>query len=60
MNTVINSGGKLAEPIKVENGVKQGGIPAPNLLSLYYAVVFKVAFKDFRNGVYIRYSYSAP
>ena len=55
MNTIINFGGELAEPIKVENGVKQGDIPAPILFSLYFAVVFKIAYKDCHNGVYIRY-----
>ena len=55
MNTIINFGGELAEPIKVENGVKQGNIPAPTLFSLYFAVVFKMAYKDCHNGVYIRY-----
>ena len=55
MNTIINFGRKQAEPIKVENGVKQGDILVPTLFSLYFAVVFNMAFKDYRKGYYIRY-----
>ena len=58
MNTIINFGGKLAEPIIVENGVKQGGILVPTLFSLHFAMVFKLALKDCHNGVYIQYRIS--
>jgi len=55
MKAVVNIGGKLADPISVENGVKQGDITAPTLFALYFAMVFRMAFKDCSDGVYIRY-----
>ena len=55
MKAIVNVGGKLTEPISVENGVKQGDIPAPTLFALYFAMVFKIAFRDTSDGVYIRY-----
>ena len=55
MKAIINSGGKLAEPIKMKNGVKYGDIPAPMVFSLHFAMVFKLAFKGYCSDVYIRY-----
>lgn len=55
MKAVINVGGKLADPISVENGVKQGDIPAPTLFALYFTMVFRMAFGRCSDGVYIRY-----
>ena len=46
--------GLLSEPIPLENGVKQGDIPAPTLFSIYFAVMLSYAFQDCDIGVYIR------
>ena len=55
MQAWVNVGGKLSEPISVANGVKQGDIPASTLFSLYFAVVFQLAFEGCHDGIYIRY-----
>ena len=56
MKVWVCSSGDLSEPIQVENGVKQGDIPAPTLFAVYFAIVFMVAFKDKDvPSVFIRY-----
>ena len=47
--------GKLSEEFAVDNGVKQGDIPAPTLFSIYFAMLLSYAFKDFDKGVYIHF-----
>ena len=53
MKTMLNIGGKLAEHITVENGVKQGDTLAPTPFALYFSMVFQLAFKDSSEGFYI-------
>ncbi len=55
MKAWVNVNGDLAEPIDVENGVKQGDILGPILFSLYFAMVFIHAFSNCDRGIYIRY-----
>ena len=55
MKTTLNIGGKLAELFTVGNGLKQGDTPAPKLFTLYFSMVFQLAFKDSSEGVYIYY-----
>ena len=55
MKAWVNINGELTEPIDVENGVKQGDILGPTLFSLYFAMVFKNALKNCKEGVFIRY-----
>ena len=55
MRARVSVSGRISEPILVENGVKQGDILAPTLFALYFAMVFRVAFKNCKAGIYIRY-----
>ena len=47
--------GKLSNEISIENGVKQGDIPAPTLFSIYFAVLLMHAFKDCEVGVMLQF-----
>eukprot|EP00106_Octopus_bimaculoides_P020069 XP_014787511.1 PREDICTED: serine hydroxymethyltransferase-like [Octopus bimaculoides] len=47
MEVSANVGGTLSDPISLENGVKQGDIPAPALFAMYFAIVFQIAFEDY-------------
>ena len=55
MKARVNLNGSLSEPIPVDNGVKQGDIPAPTLFSSYFAVMLSYAFQDCDIGVFIRF-----
>ena len=58
MKARVNVNGSLSEPIPVDNGVKQGDIPAPTLFSIYFAVMLSYAanaFQDCDIGVFIRF-----
>ena len=56
MNVCVSLSGDLSDPISVENGVKQGDIPAPTLFAIYFFIVFFLAFQDNdAPAVYIRY-----
>ena len=55
MKACVNFNGQLSEEISVDNGVKQGDIPAPTLFSLYLTAVLWYAFKDCDTGVYFRF-----
>ena len=55
MKARVNFDGALSEPIAIDNGVKQGDIPAPTLFSIYFAVALVFAFHDCDVGVYIRF-----
>ena len=45
----------MSDPVDVDNGVKQGDIPAPTLFSIYFAIVISKAFENCELGIYIRY-----
>ena len=56
MKVWVSLSGELSDPISVENGVKQGDIPAPTLFALYFYIVFLIAFdNDDAPAIYIRY-----
>ena len=46
--------GSVSKDFSVSNGVKQGCVLVPTLLSLYLATELEVAFKDTTEGVYIQ------
>ena len=51
----VNFNGRLSDELPIDNGVKQGDIPAPTLFSLYLTAVLWYAFHDCDVGVYIRF-----
>ena len=51
----MNLNGSLSEPIPVDNGVKQGDMPASTFFSIYFAVMLSNAFQDCDIGVFIRF-----
>ena len=51
----VNFNGQLTEELPIDNGVKQGDIPAPTLFSLYLTAVLWYAFHDCDKAVYIRF-----
>lgn len=55
MKARVNYNGQLSDEIAVDNGVKQGDIPAPTLFSLYLAAVLWYAYHDCDIGVYFRF-----
>ena len=55
MKAQVNFNGKLSEKFAVDNGVKQGDIPAPTLFSIYLAALLWYAFHDCDKGVHIRF-----
>ena len=46
---------KAREPISIDNGVKQGDIPAPTVFSIYFAVTLAYAFRGCDIRVYLRF-----
>ena len=55
MKARVNVNGVLSDPVSVDNGVKQGDIPAPTLFSIYFATMLAYAFKDCDLGVSLRF-----
>ena len=55
MKVRVNVNGSLIAPDSVDNGVKQGDIPAPTLFSIYFSAMLEHAFKDFDIVIYIRF-----
>ena len=55
MKARVTFNGSLSEDISVDNGVKQGDIPAPTLFSIYFAVVLAHAFHDCDIGINMRF-----
>ena len=51
MKARVAFSGRLSDEISVDNGVKQGDIPAPTLFSIYFAVLLGSAFLGCDVGV---------
>ena len=51
MKARVAFNGHLSDEISIDNGVKQGDIPAPTLFSIYFAVLLMHAFKNCEVGV---------
>lgn len=54
----VNVDGKLSDPFKVKNEVKQANISSPTQVNLYLKLVSYMAVKDYTDGVYIRFGNS--
>ena len=55
MKARVTFNGQLSEEISIDNGVKQGDIPAPTLFSIYLAVLLTHAFEDVDVGILLRF-----
>ena len=55
MKARVAFNGELSGEFAVDNGVKQGDIPAPTLFSIYFATLLSLAFKDCDKGVSLRF-----
>ena len=55
MKARVNFNGQLSDELAVDNGVKQGDIPAPTLFSIFFAVLLSYAFEDYDKGVPLRF-----
>ena len=55
MKAQVNFDGQLSDKFSVDNGVKQGDIPAPTLFSIYLSAMLWYAFHDCEKGVHIRF-----
>ena len=55
MKAQVNFDGQLSDKFSVDNGVKQGDIPAPTLFSIYLSAMLWYAFHDCNKGVLIRF-----
>lgn len=51
MEDCVCFGGMLTRPIKFENGIKQGDLLAPTLLSIYFAIELLDASADCHDGI---------
>ena len=55
MKARVNFNGQLSDELAVDNGVKQGDIPAPTLFSIFFAVLLSYAFQDCDNGILLKF-----
>ena len=55
----VSVGGEVSESFSVTNGVKQGCVLAPMLLSIFLSAMLDEAFRDMEDGVYIQSRQSA-
>ena len=57
MQTRVQNDGEFSEPFEVRNGVKQGYVMAPTLLSMMFSAMLMDAFQDSDTGFPIRYRF---
>ena len=55
MEACVSANGELSASFKVENGVKQGCVMAPNLFSIFFAATLQEASRGVTDGVFIRF-----
>ena len=55
MKARISFNGHLSDTFQVDNGVKQGDIPAPTLFSIFFAVMLSHAFQDCNRGILLHF-----
>ena len=49
----VRNGGVVSDTFAITNGVKQGGVLAPTLFSIFLSAMLEEAFRDMGDGVYI-------
>ena len=54
MHSTVCFNGATSEAFPVSSGVKQGCVLAPTLFGIFFSMLLQYAFKDCREGVYIR------
>ena len=54
---LVKNDGEFSDPFPVTNGVKQGCVLAPTLLSMMFSAMLTAAFQDGDNGIPIRYCF---
>ena len=50
----VSVGGEVSESFSVTNGIKQGCVLAPTLVSIFLLAVLDEAFRDIGDGIYIQ------
>lgn len=45
--------GTFSEPFPIENGIKQGDIPAPTLFTIYFTIILAEVFQNCGVGIYL-------
>ena len=50
----VKNGGEVSDTFAITNGVKQGCVLAPTLFSIFLSAMLEQAFRDMRDGVYIK------
>ena len=55
MKAQVTFSGQLSGEIPIDNGVKQGDIPAPTLFSIFFAALLAHAFRDCDRGIHLRF-----
>ena len=50
----IRNGGEVSDTFPITNGVKQGCVLAPTILSIFLSVMLEKAFRVMWDGVYIQ------
>jgi len=54
MTAKVSVGVEVSESFNVTNGVKQGCVLAPTLFSIFLLAILDEAFREMRDGIYIR------
>ena len=58
MKAGVGFSGALSNKIPVDNGIKQGDLSTPTLFTIYFTIVFPVAFYENLDDIYFRYQTS--
>ena len=51
----LKCNGSFSESLLISNGVKEGCVLAPSLISIFFSMMLREAKDDFINGIYIRF-----
>ena len=50
----VRNGGEVSDTFAITNGVKQGCVLAPTLISIFLSAMLEDAFRDMGDGIYIQ------